>query len=433
MAGYAHNVSTDLLARLIGQDPTGRDYVQRAGVILEPGPGGSGPIPFAPSSAVAGGLALYPSPDSLPPAPGVGQPGPGMFTGPVQDYTNTLPEPGFEANTFGLDDAPVQYTPPEGLDLGAAVAAGQDALRGTLSGVHDIEGPRSLDDFADMIHGRPRQTPADWSRNDPPEDPTMPQPDAPPGLTFGLDGTTEMPSTPLSFGPNGSTPPGGPNADPSRVQSPGAPGQGSASETSQVAGVDPETGMRDDETRAMSLMERILGPEDSDRRRNTGKALMAAGATIMSTGGTLGEAIGAGIQNGLLTYDEAAQAIKDEAMAMRDMEMKEEAHAMDMAMAELALARAQAAPTGGGGPISGSGSSSAIDGDLGELFATSDGAKIFNLANDLMTAYAMQGLELSPADAMLAAQADAGAYPRSTQLPRNEDSGNWWETPGEPQ
>lgn len=110
---------------------------------------------------------------------------------------------------------------------------------------------------------------------------------------------------------------------------------------------DPETGTRDDQTRKLSLASRIFGEPDSDKRKSMSKALMMAGAAIMSSPGDLGQAIGAGIQAGVTTFDEATQALRDEEKEMRQMGMEEEAHQLNMALKRLQLERRQ----GGGGGV----------------------------------------------------------------------------------
>lgn len=94
---------------------------------------------------------------------------------------------------------------------------------------------------------------------------------------------------------------------------------------------------RTEEERGMSFFERIFGAEDSDKRGNMGKALMAAGGQIMASGKPLGEAIGEGIQAGIMTYDEAKQALQEEERYAREMGLKEEAHEMRMRLQELQL------------------------------------------------------------------------------------------------
>lgn len=139
----------------------------------------------------------------------------------------------------------------------------------------------------------------------------------------------------------------------------------------------PDTGTRDEMTRGTGVLDRIfgennvdkyLGEEGSDRRRNTGKALMMAGATMMQYNGNLGQAIGAGIQAGLTTYDEAMQAIRDEEKEMRQMGMKEEAHELSMELQRLQLQRLRATPLpGSGGGGGGGGGETANLGKAGQL------------------------------------------------------------------
>jgi|GEM_PF-6939524 len=122
---------------------------------------------------------------------------------------------------------------------------------------------------------------------------------------------------------------------------------------------------RTEEERGMSFFERVFGAEDSDKRGNMGKALMMAGGQIMASGKPLGEAIGEGIQAGIMTYDEAKQALQEEERYAREMGLKEEAHEMRMRLQELQLrqgeqsmalrAAAGARAAAGGGSGSGGG------------------------------------------------------------------------------
>jgi hypothetical protein len=107
---------------------------------------------------------------------------------------------------------------------------------------------------------------------------------------------------------------------------------------------DPETGTRPEEARKMGLLERMFGEKGSDQYKNAGKALMMAGAAIMSTSGSLGEAVANGIQAGLMTYDDAMQALKDEEKEARQMGMTEEAHELNMELKRLQLSRAKQGP-----------------------------------------------------------------------------------------
>lgn len=154
-------------------------------------------------------------------------------------------------------------------------------------------------------------------------------------------------------------PPGAANAAPVPMAglggqtSNGGTGQGSAASGAVPfnprgpEAFDPETGTRDDQTRKLSLASRIFGEPDSDKRKSMSKALMMAGAAIMSSPGDLGQAIGAGIQAGVTTFDEATQALRDEEKEMRQMGMEEEAHQLNMALKRLQLERRQ----GGGGGV----------------------------------------------------------------------------------
>lgn len=110
---------------------------------------------------------------------------------------------------------------------------------------------------------------------------------------------------------------------------------------------DPETGLRNEPARKLGLLERMFGEDGSDKRASAGKALMMAGAAIMTTDGNVGEAIGSGIQAGLMTYDQAMQAIKDEEAEARKLGMTEEAHALNMELKRLQLRRAEGGGTRG--------------------------------------------------------------------------------------
>jgi len=103
---------------------------------------------------------------------------------------------------------------------------------------------------------------------------------------------------------------------------------------------DPDTGLRSDDARKLGLLERMFGEKGSDKYQTAGKALMMAGAAIMSSQGSLGEAVGQGIQAGLMTYDDAMQALKDEEKEARQMGMAEEAHALNMQLKQLQIQNA---------------------------------------------------------------------------------------------
>ena len=111
---------------------------------------------------------------------------------------------------------------------------------------------------------------------------------------------------------------------------------------------DPETGTRTEDARKLGLLERMFGEKGSDEYRQAGKALMMAGAAIMSTNGDLGTALGNGIQAGLMTYDDAMQALRDEEKEARQMGMTEEAHELNMELKRLQLQRARQGPVKAG-------------------------------------------------------------------------------------
>lgn len=112
---------------------------------------------------------------------------------------------------------------------------------------------------------------------------------------------------------------------------------------------DPETGERSDEARKLGLLERMFGEQGSNEYRAAGRALMMAGAAIMSTDGNLGQALGNGIQAGLLQYDDVLAALREEELEARKMGMAEEAHAMSMQLKSIQAARAAAG--GKRGPV----------------------------------------------------------------------------------
>ena len=105
---------------------------------------------------------------------------------------------------------------------------------------------------------------------------------------------------------------------------------------------DPETGTRTEEARKLGLLERMFGEKGSPEHRAAGRALMMAGAAIMSTDGDLGKALGNGIQAGLMQYDDVLEALREEEMEARQMGMAEEAHAMNMHLKSIQAARAAA-------------------------------------------------------------------------------------------
>ena len=135
----------------------------------------------------------------------------------------------------------------------------------------------------------------------------------------------------------------------------GQAGLGSAAQTGEAPPVDtmapemfdPETGERPDEVRKLGLLERIFGEKGSDSYQKAGKALMMAGAAIMSSQGNLGQAIGEGIQAGLMTYDDAMDALRREEIEARKLGMAEEAHAMNMELQRLRLQRTAAGANSG--------------------------------------------------------------------------------------
>lgn len=103
---------------------------------------------------------------------------------------------------------------------------------------------------------------------------------------------------------------------------------------------DPETGERSDEARKLGLLERMFGEQGSPEYRAAGRALMMAGAAIMTTDGNLGEALGNGIQAGLMQYDDVLTALREEEAEARAMGMAEEAHALNMQLKKIQIANA---------------------------------------------------------------------------------------------
>jgi hypothetical protein len=122
----------------------------------------------------------------------------------------------------------------------------------------------------------------------------------------------------------------------------------SAVAASNPEAYNPETGTRPDEARALSIWDRMFGEKGSDKRTATSQALMQMGAVMMSAEGNFGQALGMGIQAGILEYDQTLQALADEAREAKKAGMEEEAMAMELEMKRLALARAKSGGTGGG-------------------------------------------------------------------------------------
>lgn len=108
----------------------------------------------------------------------------------------------------------------------------------------------------------------------------------------------------------------------------------------------PETGTRPPEARALSIWDRMFGEVGSDQRAAVSQGLIRMGAAMMQSKGDLGQALGEGIEAGLLEFDATTKALADEAKEAKQMGMEEEAHELNMALKRLQLARAQ---SGGGG------------------------------------------------------------------------------------
>ena len=119
-------------------------------------------------------------------------------------------------------------------------------------------------------------------------------------------------------------------------------GQSPGVDTMAPEQFDPETGTRTEEARKLGLLERMFGEKGSPEYQAAGRALMMAGAAIMSTDGDLGKALGNGIQAGLMQYDDVLEALREEEMEARQMGMAEEAHAMNMHLKSIQAARAAA-------------------------------------------------------------------------------------------
>jgi hypothetical protein len=433
------NITTDMLARIINQDPTGRDYVHRVQAVTGTDSNGNPVVLGDMADLMATGEMVQPfgyqPPAGIPAdtqaqadlvnmqarqddlafnasrpmqAPPAYQLEPIPFMNPADDTA-----PGREPPTLRR---PVESGQPAWLEqeLDALAAGGAPAPGGYQpwgSGATPPEGYQPWGSGATPPEGS-----QPWGSGGATSDPSSNAwPEGSPAMDPFVDGNLSFPNGP-SAPPPAQRPASG--TAPTSSSSPDGAVPGAEGD---VPGVDPDTGTRTDEARAMSLMERILGPEDSDRRRETGRALMAAGATIMSTGGSLGESIGAGIKAGLVTYDEAMRALKDEEMAMRELEMKEEAHAIEMAAAELALERARAMPVGGGGPISGgaTGGADGLSGDLGQLYSTDAMRGVAAEAQDLMTLASIHGVQMSEQEAMNRVLGDRGYYLRGPDAPED--------------
>lgn len=116
---------------------------------------------------------------------------------------------------------------------------------------------------------------------------------------------------------------------------------GEAVSPSNPEAYNPETGTRPAEARALSVWDRMFGEPGTDRRAAMSQALMQLGAVMMSTNGDLGQALGAGIQAGLLEYDATMKALSEEAREARKMGMEEEAFEIEIELKKLQLARAK--------------------------------------------------------------------------------------------
>lgn len=203
----------------------------------------------------------------------------------------------------------------------------------------------------EQMNRRTRPTPPDMTDSGipmpPPEEPGAPEVDIPPqaGLDFAGVPPADVPAprADIALSETGFQQPTPAAAAQAGLQAVGA-GQPAPMNAMAPEVFDPETGTRPEEARKLGLLERMFGEKGSDEYRNAGKALMMAGAAIMSTSGSLGEAVANGIQAGLMTYDDAMKALSDEEKEARQMGMTEEAHELNMELKRLQLSRAKQGP-----------------------------------------------------------------------------------------
>lgn len=236
------------------------------------------------------------------------------------------------AEDMGLGSPPpaapeAEPTPPERRRGGGASERGVPLTEWVPQGVRDYFNP---------------QEPT--GRNRPAPEPRTPAPQEP-GMTTGAGLTSGEDLLPPSAGLTESeeTP-----QPPERVA---AAGNSPVAQAASRGLVDPtgeeaygEGGTRDDETRRVSLIDRIFGEDGTPERRQAGIALMRAGAAMMTTDGNLGDAIGNAINAGLASYDEGMSALREEERIARQMGMEEEAHQMRMALDRLRMRRLEAGP-----------------------------------------------------------------------------------------
>lgn len=176
-------------------------------------------------------------------------------------------------------------------------------------------------------------------------------PDAMPPKESPPPGTAEA-GTPPRAGltpPTEVVPAGSPRAAAQRGLADMAAGREPGIDPMSPDAFDPETGLRSDETRKVGFLKRLVGP---DADPILGRALLAAGAAIMGTEGHFGVALSNGIKAGLLTYDDATTALREEEKEARKMGMVEEAHELDMELKRLQLERRRAGPVAKVAPLS---------------------------------------------------------------------------------
>ena len=345
------------------------------------------------------------------------------------------PRPGAAPITPGLDPGvQVPFTsrlePPQGSPR-AAIDEMMEGRAGVDTSTPNPGGPGANMSVWDRIMGRD----AEYLPRTPTGD--GPFPGFPPLQMEGEGAPLRMPGGAANASPAGLPPPasGGPASaglpgtgpaigGANGGSGPAAGGAGTISGIPQAAlagpeAYDPETGTRDPETRALSIFERIFGEADTDERRASGRAIMMAGAQIMKSTGSPGQAIGAGIEAGLLTYDEVMQAMREEARTARALEREEEAHAIEMEMKRLALQRARSA--GAGGP--GSGGSRGNPRRSAAAGLAEDAAAMMLEYEQYRAALGPAGADLPPLDPSVAwdsMAADRGQYRRSAQMPESD-------------
>lgn len=271
---------------------------------------------------------------NMPPVPSMGQP-------PAEGQS---PQIGLDS-PVARPPVPRNPIPDAGSTMEAGATMDRDPFltTGSMGGRMDAPPPLPVGNDAYLTTGMSGAYRTDS------EDGLLPQPPAA-GLSYGnepMAGTDlnltygDTPNTVPATAPMGQVIPGQPG---SVQNAPIQSGLAPVSPTDPEA-YDSETGQRTEDARKLSLIERMFGEKGSDRANSSGKALMMAGAAIMSTPGSLGQAIGAGIQQGLMTYDDAQKALADEAKEARQMGMEDEAHALDMELKRIAIERGRRAGT----------------------------------------------------------------------------------------